>query len=620
VSLGSPNFAKLCRRSLKFIPLAAILLFARIQRAEASSAGTPSPAPLRYTISLANPARHLVRVTLQIPPGAPQHDLQLPVWNALYQIRDFSQYVNWVRARNSAGQDVLTRLLDKSLWRISNSQSGTEVEYEVFVDDPGPFGAQLDTQHAFFNLAEILMYPIDQRSAPIQLHFTEVPSTWKFATALKEPEPATFSADAYDQLVDSPVEIGSFRESDFDEAGAHYRVVVDADPSDYNMQAIVTTDHAIATAATSWMADRPFDTYVFLYHIPRIPTGGGMEHANSTAIDISARRLAENPQALTETTAHEFFHVWNVKRIRPQSLEPIDYARENYTTALWFSEGVTSTVADYVLLRAGLLDEPRFLKRMAAQIKELEDRPAQQTQSVEESSLDAWLEKYDYYRLPQRSISYYNKGYLLGIALDLQLRQTTSDRASLRQVFQWLNQNYARKGLFFPDSDGVRQAAEAVSNTRLEPFFQKYVAGTEDIPWDNLLRFVGLEIARRSQLAADPGFEAAPNFSGPPSVIQVTAGSEAERAGLAPGDTILEINGQVGAWDIGQKLDQLHPGDILTLRVRTRSGEKELHWQAGSRNELALSLKDVDNVSAQQKARRLAWLRSETQPAGAAHP
>ena len=144
-----------------------------------------------------------------------------------------------------------------------------------------------------------------------------------------------------------------------------------------------------------------------------------------------------------------------------------------------------------------LLDETRYLKGLAAEIGELERRPAHLTQSAEESSLDAWLEKYDYYRLPTRSISYYNKGDLLGVLLDLQVREATHGAASIRDVFHWMNENYARKGHFFPDTDGVRRAAEAVSHADLGWFFQKYVAGTDEIPWDDFFKTVGLHLSRR---------------------------------------------------------------------------------------------------------------------------
>src|SRR5437660_949441 len=218
------------------------------------------------------------------------------------------------------------------------------------------------------------------------------------------------------------------------------------------------------------MNDRPFDTYTFIYRFPRGPAGGGMEHAYSAAIDLNADTIKQSLDPLTGVTAHEFFHLWNVKRIRPQTLEPVEYTKENYTRALWFSEGVTSTAEGIIQLRAGLLDEKGYLSRLGEEITELERRPAHLTQSAEESSLDAWLEGDPYYRRPDRSISYYNKGELLGVLLDLTVRDVTQGRASLREVLQWMNQNYAKKGRFFDDSAGVRQAAEAVSHADLGLF------------------------------------------------------------------------------------------------------------------------------------------------------
>jgi predicted metalloprotease with PDZ domain len=507
--------------------------------AAAQNATTASQqAPVQYIISLANRADHRVRVKILLNPGTPERDLQLPAWNALYQIRDFSQYVNWVRATSAAGQPIAIRKVDKTTWHLSSIAQGSEIEYEIFADQSGPFGAQLNLHHAFFNLAEILMYAVGGRNSPADISFTDLPAGWRIATALPS-SGGTFTAQDYDRLVDSPLEIGAFQESDFDQGGAHYRVIVDADPADYDMQQIVPMLRSLVSAATAWMDDQPFRTYLFLYHFPRGPGGGGMEHAYSTAIDVSASRLVENPQSLADVTAHEFFHLWNVKRIRPQSLEPIDYLKENYSSALWFSEGATTTAGNIVLLRAGLLDEARYLKGVAGEIAELERRPAHLTQSVEESSLDAWLEKYDYYRLPVRSISYYNKGYLLGVLLDLQVREATHGSASIREVFHWMNENYARKGLFFPDTQGVRRAAEAVSQADLGWFFQKYVAGIDEIPWDDFFKSVGLRLARQVIPVADLGFIATQNFDAALVVSAVTLGGAAEQAGLAVGVSIL---------------------------------------------------------------------------------
>jgi predicted metalloprotease with PDZ domain len=458
------------------------------------------------------------------------------------------------------------------------------------------------------------MYPVDARNGPMVVRFNQLPEGWRVATPLAPMPEGRFSAENYDRLVDSPVEIGVFQESDFDEGGGHYRVVVDAEPGDYDMEKISAMLHKIVAGATSWMDDRPFETYMFLYHFPKGPAGGGMEHSYSTAIEVNADVLARAPEVLASVTAHEFFHLWNVKRIRPQTLEPVDYTKENYTRALWFSEGCTSTASDIIQLRGGLLDESRFERELASGIGELERRPAHLTQSAEESSLDAWLEGDAYYRRPERSISYYNKGELLGITLDLAVREASHGQASLREVFQWMNQNYAKKSRFFPDSEGVREAAEVVSHADLGWFFAKYVAGTEEIPWNDFFRSVGLRVAEEKNRVADAGFVASRNFDGPMTVAAITAGSEAERAGLQVGNTILEINGNAAGQESSQEIERLAPGDTITLKIRPRrGGERELKWKVGSREEISYELKDVENVTAEQRVRRTAWLKGESQ-------
>jgi predicted metalloprotease with PDZ domain len=575
-----------------------------------------SPVPIAYTVSLASPEQHLVDVQIFLPEGAAQRELQLPVWNALYQVRDFAQYVNKVRAKDRSGNPLVVDELNKSRWQIQGAERGAVVEYEIYVDSPGPFNAQLNAHHAFLNLAEILMYPVDERLASVNVRFSHVPAGWHIATALESPSGGEFTAANYDRLVDSPVEISNFQESDFDEAGGHYRVIVDADSADYEMTKIVFALKKIVAAATSWMSDRPFDTYMFMYHFPRGPAGGGMEHAFSTAIDINAEAMKQSLDALTGVTAHEFFHLWNVKRIRPQTLEPVDYTKENYTRALWFSEGVTSTAEGTIQLRAGLLDEKQYLYRLGEQITELERRPAHLTQSAEESSLDAWLEGYGYYHRADRSVSYYNKGELLGVMLDLAVREASHGRASLREVMQWMNENYARKGRFFNDSEGVREAAEAVTHEDLSSFFTKYVAGTEEIRWDDFFRSVGLRVEAIPNTVTDAGFTASRNFDGPMTVGAVTPGSEAEHAGLREGDIIAELQGRAAGQESREELARLNPGHTLTVKVRSRRGaDRELKWKVGSRQEISYQITDLDQVTVDQRARRLAWLRGEAQGA-----
>jgi len=386
------------------------------------------------------------------------------------------------------------------------------------------------------------------------------------------------------------------------------------------MEKIAAMLHKITSAATTWMDDRPFDSYMFLYHFPKGPAGGGMEHSYSTAIEVNADVLARAPEVLASVTAHEFFHLWNVKRIRPQTLEPVDYTKENFTRVLWFSEGCTSTASDIIRLSGGLLDESHFERELASGIAELERRPAHLTQSAEESSLNAWLEGDAYYRSPERSISYYNKGELLGIMLDLAVREASHGRASLREVFQWMNQNYAKNGRFFPDSDGVRAAAEAVSHADLGWFFTRYVAGTDEIPWNDFFRSVGLRLLEGKSTVADAGFVASRNFDGPMTVASVTARGEAERAGLQPGNVVLEINGTAAGQESAQEISLLAPGDTITVKIRARrGGERELKWKVGSREEISYDLKDAENVTSEQRARRAAWLKGEAQIPQEAH-
>ncbi|MGA2103367.1 MAG: PDZ domain-containing protein, partial [Candidatus Sulfotelmatobacter sp.] len=307
-------------------------------------------------------------------------------------------------------------------------------------------------------------------------------------------------------------------------------------------------------------------------------------------------------------------HLWNVKRIRPKTLEPIDYTKENFTRALWFSEGVTSTAEGMILLRAGLLDEQQYLARLGDEITELERRPAHLTQSAEQSSLDAWLEGFGYYRRPERSISYYDKGELLGIMLDLAMRDSSHGHASLRELLQWMNVNDARQGVFFDDSNGVRQAAEAVTHADLGWFFTKYVAGTEEIPWDDFLRSAGLRVEAMTNTVADPGFIGSRNFDGPMAVAAVTPGGEADRAGLQVGDTIVELDGKPAGQESRQQLSRISAGDTLSVKVRSRRGvERELKWKVGARQEISYEVKDLDRVTPEQRARRAAWLKGEAQ-------
>lgn len=584
------------------------LLFAVLVLAACSHAY----ATVRYTVTLADPVRHLVQVTMEIPPGREAHELQLPVWNALYQVRDFAQYIDYIRASDPAGKPLPLTQLSKSRWHLTGAQLGARIYYQMFSNDPGPYGAELNRQHAFFNFAEILLYADDTRGEESEVQFRNVPTGWKIATSLSQQAQA-YQAKNYDALVDAPVEIGTFEEKDFSGDCARYRVIVDAANAASTLAKIVPPIQRIVNSATAWMNDCPFQTYTFIYHFGVSRSTGGMEHAYSTAITLLASDI-DNPDRFTSITAHEFFHLWNVKRIRPQSLEPVDYTREDYTDALWFSEGTDTTASDLIRLRAGLLDEPRYLDRLSQAITELENRPAHLTQSAEQSSLDAWLEKYPYYGLPERSISYYNKGELLGVMLDLNIRELTHGKQSLQSLFRWMNEHYAKQGRFFADSDGLRNAVEQITGADFHDFFNEYVAGVREIPWNSFFSYVGLRVTSLNVEVAQPGFDAVQEFNRPPIVVTVQPGTEAERAGLKPDDELVSINGIGASRDFERQIEAIGPGGVLHLRVRRNGAPLDLQWKLAAQKVKIYRLEDLPTISPEQQAARSQWLYGSSQP------
>ncbi len=484
------------------VPMALLLLLA---------AARPASATIRYQISLRDEEAHRFHVQMRVPTRGGDVVVALPAWNALYQIRDFSYRVRDVRASFDGSPDKMLalRMLDKQTWRISipsglaaAGEEAAVVSYSIEWNDPGPFDSQLNTHHAFLNLAEVLMYVPSRRAEDTQVAFEDVPAGWRIAAELA-PGASTdsYAAASYDALVDAPVEAGTFSNFVFESGGARFHVVVDA--ANWNRGRLEESLRRITGYELQLMGGPPFSEYSFLFHIGSYADvgGGGMEHANSTAIAASSGDRA------AAVAAHEFFHAWNVKRIRPQSLEPVDYTREQYTRSLWFAEGVTSTYAAYTLERTGLWSKSQFYGDLASQIAELSSRPARLWQSAEESSLEAWFEKYPAYGAADRSISYYDKGQILGVLLDLAIRDATDNHRSLDDVMRRMNVAYAQAGKLYAGSEGIRAAVEEVSGKSFADFFRRYVSGTEEIPYNDFLSLAGL--ALRMDLPLKPGGSAA---------------------------------------------------------------------------------------------------------------
>lgn len=589
----------------------------------ALAAVRPAGAKIRYTISLAHPEQNIFHIAMQVPNAGHELIVAMPAWNATYDIRDFAYRVSDVQAFAGAcafrvpcaGKYSPLRVekLDKQTWKITDPSAADKnlgsvtVVYDDFWNEPGPFDSQLNAHHAFLNLAEVLFYIPTRRAEKSEVAYQDLPSGWRIAEELPAGnEQDSFAAESYDALVDAPAEIGAFQEFSLPATNAHFRVVVDG--KDWSQAELSDALEKIVTYETGMMRETPFREYTFFFHFGPYAEagGGGMEHSNCTAIAVPSG------EAAPAVAAHEFFHLWNVKRIRPQTLQPVDYTKEMWTRALWFAEGVTSTYASFTMVRAGLWDRARFYQYLGQQFTGLEMRPAHLWQSAEESSLDTWLDKYSYYNEPQISISYYNKGQILGVMLDLAIRDATGNRRSLDDVMRAMDADYAHRGKFYDDSAGVEQEVERVSGRSFKDFFAKYVAGTEEIPYNYFLSAAGLQAKPEGRDVADLGFTISRGADGTFTVSSVTPGSGAEKAGLQSGDAILQFDGRPFGGAAMRFLSQYAPGATVTARIRRNGDTRDLSFALGKRTIQVYSISEIPDATERQKRIREGLLKGTT--------
>jgi predicted metalloprotease with PDZ domain len=562
----------------------------------------PSNATIRYEVSLAHPEQHLFHVTMTIPDVSGEVTVQMAAWDALYQIRDFSSHVQQVEAFVGS-QKGFAEKIDKQTWRIKGT--GTiKISYAIYWDEAGPFASQLNSDHAFINPAMVLFYVPARQAETVSLSVTFSSSTWRAAGPLLSAhaeegrdQSALFNAANFDALADGPIEVGKFDE--FELGGISPRISVVIHGDSWKKKQVEQDLKRICEYELRLMEGAPFERYTFILHLGKgaAGSGGGMEHSNSTAIS------APSDEYLPAVAAHEFFHLWNVKRIRPATLEPVDRTKEMYTRALWFAEGVTNTYGSYTLVRSGIWNKEQFYGDLGEQITELEGRPANRWQSAEQSSLDAWFEKYPLYNQPEYSVSYYTKGQVLGDLLDILIRVGTNNEKSLDDVLRSMNTEFAKQGKTYRDSLDVERTAEKIVGGSFEEFFQKYVAGSEPFPYREILGLAGLQLhtAERTQPAL--GFFADHEHGGPWVVRTVEPAGFAAQAGLRAGEVILNWNGGEVPRRLERWLHEQKPGDVLRLRVRREDKEVSAEFQLGEIKESVYEVSEDSGAS--EKARNI---------------
>jgi predicted metalloprotease with PDZ domain len=559
-----------CRQSiagsLALLACLAALSFAPAAQAavRAQQAGVETPLQLEYHLRIARPSTHLAEVEIDARGvRAPALDFVLPAWSpGRYAIYDFAKNVQEFEAAGADGHAVPWSQTDKQTWRVEAGAADGEirVRYRVFGNDLNGSFSQIDTTHADLNGASIYMYVDGHKPDPIHL-LVDAPEGWKVVSGFSlSTDQRAFEAPNYDRLIDTPMEISPAISIDqFTERGKTFRVAVHSYGDEAErpslLSELVEGVKKIVAVDLALMPPPDFDDYTFIFHFaPDVAEGDGMEHLNSTQIIINQPLSDAGVREALGNTAHEFFHLWNVKRLRPAALGPFDYTREDYTQSLWFAEGITSYYAYLAEVRSGLWGPADLFEQLAAEIAHLETDPGRRLMSAESSSFHAWF----YDRAPQMqetnfantTISYYNKGALLGLLLDLEIRARTDGRKSLDDVMRLLYERfyqapaatYYLPGRGYEERD-ILEAVNEVSGSDFGDFFRRYVEGVDPLPYGAVLAKAGLVLKNSTAPGAAPslGILTEPEPTGV-RIVDVRPGGAADRAGLGRDDLLVAVD------------------------------------------------------------------------------
>ncbi|MFC5476456.1 M61 family metallopeptidase [Paraherbaspirillum soli] len=563
----------------------------------------PARASLSYSIIAADPAAHLFAVTLTVAePAAVGQIVALPAWiPGSYMMREFARNIVQIRAESN-GRKIALKKIDKHSWQAAPCDGPLTLHYQVYAWDLSVRAAHLDQTHGFFNGTSVFLRVVGQENAPhevdIQRPQGDAYEGWRIATALptlkaKRGAFGTYVAANYDELIDHPVEMGTFQLASFKAHGVPHEIAItgnvpnlDLPRLSADLKKICETQIAFFEPAGSKFAKRaPMQRYVFL----TLAVGdgyGGLEHRASTAL-ICARadlpvkgqpEMSDGYRTFLGLCSHEYFHTWNVKRIKPATFAPYDLQVENYTPLLWLFEGFTSYYDDLMLLRSGLIDQAAYFKLVEKTINGVLLGSGRHKQSVAESSFDAWVK---YYRQDENSpnaiVSYYTKGSLVALALDLTIRAETKGRKSLDDVMRALWQKYGRD--FYADNAqsgrGVTEAAvealfDAVTGLKLKRFFDRYVRATDDLPLAKLLAPTGIVLNDRRK-AGKPALGARTATSGNDcKLANVYEGGAAHRAGLSAGDVLVALDGIRVTNNLESVLARYRVGDSVAVHAFRR--------------------------------------------------
>jgi len=594
------------------------------------SAVAQSP-QVTYRVTLdKNPTTHFINVTLQVNGnGAGWLDVAMPAWSpGAYNIHNAWRNVQEFSATDEIGAKLRFEKIDKQTWRIYTGSGRTiTARYKLY-------HRNYNDDLCYIAGPSVFMYVVGKRPYPLEGPVSvklDAPSDWLVQTGMQPGnESGTFVADSYDTFVDASMAFAKgWEQTQFDCKGVpHYIVFIGK--GNYDKQKITDDTKAVVTYFSEMMRGLPYKKYVFFLRTRPGQGSGGLEHLNSTDISFSAYNTHQPQDSYKRfmfVVAHEFFHLWNVKRIRPAILGPFDYTHEQNTRNLYVSEGMTSYWAAIGLKRSGVWSLEDYYDDLTRQISTLQSAPGRKIMSVELSSWDTWNRGDN---ATNNRIDYYNKGQLLGNLLDLEIRHRTGNQRSLTDVFIYLMNNHGLPRPGFEEKRGFRDAVESItreaapSNADYGDFFAKYVSGTEEIPWNAFFEHAGLVLEEkkgspRPYIGITTGntLPSAGFFNAPPTVLpqgqiaitNIAPGTPAEVAGLDVGDVLVAMDGdRIDAASFNDRFNEKKIGSSVLFTILRRDQQRAVTVTVGKEESVTYSIKNGPGATEMQRKIFSSWL------------
>ena len=606
---------KLTLRHLKYqFELLSIALFLIPLSLESNAQRDPA-AKINYTVSMESPNNHYFHVSLTYS-GIKEEsvELKMPVWTpGYYMIMDYPKYVINFKVCDESGKELIWEKTSKNRWNINTKKKSIiNVSYDVFAFRISVADSFLDDGRGFISPTGIFMHPAGHKDQPVTVTIIPYEKFTEISTGL-DPVPGkenTYYASTFDVLYDCPVLAGNQEILKFETSGIPYTIAAE-NLGKIDRSKLVEDFKKIVEAATSIIGEVPYKHYTFVMMNRGM---GGLEHTNSMAVftnrmDINSPEISNGWLSFI---AHEFFHLYNVKTIRPVALGPFDYDKENYTTMLWFSEGVTSYYENLILNRAGFFDREDVFKEMKTSITNYENIPGHLFQSVAQASFDSWMLFFNRSEnASNTTISYYDKGCAVGMLLDLKIRYESGNKKSLDDVMRTLYQVYFRdKKRGFTDEE-FREVCEKAAGSSLAEIFDVYIPTVKEIDYSRYLGYAGLSIDTNPVETAGAWLGINTREDGENLIVtRVEWNSPAYSAGISPQDIIKELNGEKASADLlNNILKAGNQGDKITIKVSHRDLTNSVEVTLGKKTARSFEIRPLPNPTPEQTAILAGWLK-----------